>query len=156
MGAKNSKSNPTSSQINLTRNNRLSRRKKLLMYEYQRYIQIERHNNPNARALSFSQFENIWNDVESENLDEEIIIEKRKPKKKIRKLNIYHLISLETKDISQDIECPICLDEFKLSDKCYLLPCNHYFHKECLDDWFEKDKICPTCRLSLGSATRGS
>ena len=150
MGSKNSKSNPTPHSINYSRNNTLSRRKRRLIYEYQRYVEIERLNNPNARALSFYEFENIRNEVDLENFDQEIIIEKSKPKKKIKKLNIYHLISLEDKDIIEDIECPICLDEFKKGDKCYLLPCNHYFHQECLEDWFSKDKICPSCRLPLG------
>ena len=25
-------------------------------------------------------------------------------------------------------ECPICLDNLKIDDEVYLLPCRHYFH----------------------------
>ena len=26
------------------------------------------------------------------------------------------------------------------------LSCNHYFHKKCILEWFEKNSSCPICR----------
>ena len=54
----------------------------------------------------------------------------------------------------RNIECAVCLEIFNKKDKCIMLPCNHYFHKKCYNDWeisyYENWKIskipCPLCR----------
>ena len=52
-------------------------------------------------------------------------------------------------------QCSICLDEFKLGDKCIKLPCseeeNHVFHsgdEVCsgIKPWLERNNTCPMCR----------
>jgi len=43
-------------------------------------------------------------------------------------------------------ECQICLEE---SNTAINLPCKHKFHKECLLEWFEKKKTCPSCRYNF-------
>jgi len=56
-----------------------------------------------------------------------------------------------------NITCSICLDEFKLGDKCIQLPCkdhSHYFHNEkenCLGikKWLHKSNTCPVCRTEF-------
>lgn len=30
-----------------------------------------------------------------------------------------------------------------------MLPCSHYFHKNCLKPWFKYQKDCPTCRFDI-------
>ena len=32
---------------------------------------------------------------------------------------------------------------------CYVTPCKHVFHKECLSKWFDNKPECPVCRKSL-------
>jgi hypothetical protein len=45
-------------------------------------------------------------------------------------------------------ECSICLDaQGGISRK---LPCNHCFHKACIDPWLIKEDSCPNCRAKLG------
>ena len=46
-------------------------------------------------------------------------------------------------------ECSICLNEMKIDDKLLILPCKHYYHKECITKWFKKSKTCPECRINL-------
>ena len=41
--------------------------------------------------------------------------------------------------------CAICFESILDRDKKQL-SCNHYFHEQCLDRWFEKHFSCPTCR----------
>jgi hypothetical protein len=48
-------------------------------------------------------------------------------------------------DISEDEECPICMDDFK-SIKGIKLECDHVFHKECISKWLRGDNRCPVCR----------
>ena len=45
--------------------------------------------------------------------------------------------------------CPICLGEYTDGDEIRCLPCNHEFHKECVDNWLANHASCPACRHSL-------
>lgn len=46
-------------------------------------------------------------------------------------------------------ECPICLEEFHVSDEVRGLPCAHNFHVECIDEWLRLNVKCPRCRCSV-------
>lgn len=41
--------------------------------------------------------------------------------------------------------CSICLSKIKLNN-LIITPCLHYFHKNCLKEWFNNDYSCPNCR----------
>lgn len=48
---------------------------------------------------------------------------------------------------SGSVDCAVCLENFKMGDKCRLLPnCRHSFHVQCIDSWLLKTPICPICR----------
>lgn len=49
-------------------------------------------------------------------------------------------------------ECSICLSDFVEGEVCRCLPapCNHTFHKKCIDEWFEhQNSSCPLCKRSI-------
>ncbi|KAJ8559867.1 hypothetical protein K7X08_003925 [Anisodus acutangulus] len=46
-------------------------------------------------------------------------------------------------------ECPICLEEFRMGNEVRGLPCAHYFHVECIDEWLRLNVKCPRCRSSV-------
>ncbi|KAF7683219.1 RING-H2 finger protein ATL73 [Astathelohania contejeani] len=47
----------------------------------------------------------------------------------------------------QASKCPICLTDFVVDELVRCLPCNHYFHRDCVDTWFESNNMyCPLCR----------
>ncbi|XP_019055076.1 PREDICTED: E3 ubiquitin-protein ligase RNF13-like [Nelumbo nucifera] len=52
---------------------------------------------------------------------------------------------------SSPVDCAVCLENFKVGDKCRLLPCRHSFHANCVDSWLLKTPICPICRTSVDS-----
>ncbi|CAJ1971853.1 unnamed protein product [Sphenostylis stenocarpa] len=52
-------------------------------------------------------------------------------------------------DIDKLSNCPICMDEFKVCDQAYRLPCNHTYCSECILRWLNNSKTCPVCRLQL-------
>ncbi|KAK8644246.1 hypothetical protein V6N13_123557 [Hibiscus sabdariffa] len=55
------------------------------------------------------------------------------------------------------LDCAVCLEDFKIGEKCRLLPlCKHSFHAECVDSWLLRNPICPVCRTSAGSGEPGS
>ena len=55
-------------------------------------------------------------------------------------------IKLTYDEVKENKSCSICLDDYKVGDTVYLLPCYHIFHKECLYDAFKSKLKCPYCR----------
>lgn len=57
---------------------------------------------------------------------------------------------------SSPVDCAVCLENFKMGEKCRLLPqCSHSFHAECVDSWLLRNPICPICRTSADSGKDG-
>lgn len=51
------------------------------------------------------------------------------------------------------LDCVICYNEIDVNDrKGYMLaPCDHIFHRHCLEQWMEVKMECPICRCNLPS-----
>ncbi|KAL7093782.1 hypothetical protein ACP275_11G061000 [Erythranthe tilingii] len=48
------------------------------------------------------------------------------------------------------VECSVCLNRFEAEEEVSELSCKHFFHKGCLDKWFDKQRVsCPLCRSIL-------
>ncbi|KAH7648431.1 hypothetical protein FG379_000355 [Cryptosporidium bovis] len=47
--------------------------------------------------------------------------------------------------------CPICVQEIDENVVIRILPCDnrHIFHRECIDDWFKQNCVCPICRSDI-------
>ncbi|KAH9386285.1 uncharacterized protein NEMAJ01_1181 [Nematocida major] len=44
-------------------------------------------------------------------------------------------------------ECMICLEAFEPDSVCRMLPCKHFYHKQCIDTWLVKYvNRCPYCQ----------
>lgn len=52
-------------------------------------------------------------------------------------------------DKSTDI-CSICMQSIDITNGYSVLKCNHTFHINCLNNWFQKDtkQTCPNCRIN--------
>lgn len=64
---------------------------------------------------------------------------------------ITRLLLLDASDDDDDDEehlCCICLEELASEVVCYL-PCSHYFHDECIDEWIIDAMSCPLCRYPM-------
>ncbi|KAL0004347.1 hypothetical protein SO802_011908 [Lithocarpus litseifolius] len=45
------------------------------------------------------------------------------------------------------MECCVCLCRFEAEEEVSELSCKHFFHKSCLEKWFDnKHTTCPICR----------
>ncbi|KAL3620452.1 hypothetical protein CASFOL_035364 [Castilleja foliolosa] len=49
--------------------------------------------------------------------------------------------------------CSICMEDFEIKSDTALtvneLPCEHYFHKDCIVKWLQRSNTCPLCRYKL-------
>lgn len=50
---------------------------------------------------------------------------------------------------SEQEDCAVCLESFKIRDILIPLPCAHKFHSVCLKPWLENNSHCPCCRTTI-------
>jgi len=48
-------------------------------------------------------------------------------------------------------ECSICMDDVSLGDEVTTLPCNHWFHGDCVTAWLKEHDTCPHCRKPIST-----
>lgn len=57
------------------------------------------------------------------------------------------LLVFRQEDFKDGLECAVCLSELEEGETARLLPkCNHGFHLDCIDMWFQSHSTCPLCR----------
>tara|TARA_B100001094_G_scaffold286671_1_gene301690 strand:- start:3729 stop:4298 length:570 start_codon:yes stop_codon:yes gene_type:complete len=50
-------------------------------------------------------------------------------------------------------QCSICLEQFSDEQDIVQIPCEHKFHRTCIETWFETHTTCPICRRNYQSET---
>lgn len=53
-------------------------------------------------------------------------------------------------------ECCICMVDFEDQEPIRYLPCMHYYHLECIDDWLMRSFTCPSCMEPVDGALLSS
>jgi len=56
--------------------------------------------------------------------------------------------TLENMDL-EDNQCVICLVAYVPGDYVSRLPCEHRFHRACINPWLSNNNTCPTCRAAI-------
>ncbi|KAG5397046.1 hypothetical protein IGI04_018860 [Brassica rapa subsp. trilocularis] len=57
-------------------------------------------------------------------------------------------------DFKDGLECAVCLSHLVDGDKARVLPgCNHGFHVDCIDMWFQSHSTCPLCRNTVDQSS---
>lgn len=57
------------------------------------------------------------------------------------------ILTFNSTEFKDGLECAVCLSEVSNGEKARLLPkCNHGFHLDCIDMWFQSHSTCPLCR----------
>ena len=52
----------------------------------------------------------------------------------------------------QVYHCVVCLEPKKVKEDLWILPCGHFFHKNCILNWGRTHNTCPECRESFADA----
>ena len=50
-------------------------------------------------------------------------------------------------------KCSICLISIMKKD-IYITQCIHYFHVNCISEWYDRSKTCPECRMIISEQPR--
>ncbi|KDO22722.1 hypothetical protein SPRG_22291 [Saprolegnia parasitica CBS 223.65] len=59
-------------------------------------------------------------------------------------------MSLLRANHGDEIDCVICMVELDMDARDYMIaPCDHIFHRPCLQEWMHVKMECPTCRCAL-------
>ena len=81
-----------------------------------------------------------WCTSETEQQQAEI----RKWVKDILAEHVITIINYDSGDV--DEKCPICLEIFRDSMVLAKIRCNHLFHQDCINKWFDVNFTCPLCK----------
>mmetsp|Transcript_39267 Transcript_39267/g.94439 ORF Transcript_39267/g.94439 Transcript_39267/m.94439 type:complete len:242 (-) Transcript_39267:289-1014(-) len=57
--------------------------------------------------------------------------------------------AVEQGDLDNCQQCTFCCEDFALGHEETFLPCQHFFHGKCLEQWLQKRNSCPVCRHAL-------
>eukprot|EP00741_Cyanophora_paradoxa_P005951 tig00000950_g5769.t1 len=49
----------------------------------------------------------------------------------------------------EDASCVMCLEAYEPGVELRQLPCRHYFHRKCIDNWLTIKCTCPLCRQDI-------
>lgn len=52
-----------------------------------------------------------------------------------------------------EVFCSICRCELEEGEDTRVLPCDHYFHVPCIDEWLLRKNTCPNCRITIPGAS---
>ena len=78
--------------------------------------------------------------------------QKKKQKKTIPNLHeLFDEVKLTQSmlDKGEQKKCSICLEDFEVGTKIIYLPCFHYYHSECIENWTKNSDKCPLCNLPI-------
>eukprot|EP00533_Pseudo-nitzschia_delicatissima_P004659 CAMPEP_0116096004 /NCGR_PEP_ID=MMETSP0327-20121206/9962_1 /TAXON_ID=44447 /ORGANISM="Pseudo-nitzschia delicatissima, Strain B596" /LENGTH=248 /DNA_ID=CAMNT_0003587703 /DNA_START=35 /DNA_END=781 /DNA_ORIENTATION=+ len=74
-----------------------------------------------------------------------------------QKINCLPLVKFDPETVEKtdcdlndcDVKCLVCQEDYCKGDEMRKLPCNHYFHKDCVDQWLLSKDFCPYCRTTI-------
>lgn len=56
---------------------------------------------------------------------------------------------LRSQQVQQDVGlsmCALCYSEYAPEEEVRALPCLHFYHCECIDQWLIHDRMCSICQ----------
>lgn len=126
-----------------------------LTYENNKTVIIKSELVPNYNILSFDlisikNYNNLTNYKKIiDNYVEKLINFHKNNKLIFLELLIDNKLIFNNDDYVEEDICIICFDKLNNSKAKINLNCNHTFHTECLQKWFEEKNECPICREKI-------
>ena len=84
----------------------------------------------------------------TENADDDVSVDKREELTEVEKVTSMADETTYWSSADSDAEiCPICLDDFEDGADVKVLPCQHFFHVDCINPWLGgQSGRCPLCK----------
>ncbi|XP_042215719.1 protein goliath-like [Homarus americanus] len=70
-------------------------------------------------------------------------------KKALAKIPVKNLKSGDKEVATESECCAVCIEPYQVSDIVRTLPCQHEFHKNCVDPWLLEHRTCPMCKMDI-------
>jgi hypothetical protein len=51
-------------------------------------------------------------------------------------------------------QCAVCHDDYVEGEELRVLPCQHKYHRDCIDKWLERSRTCPVCKHDIVEETK--
>ncbi|KAK7328260.1 hypothetical protein VNO77_22363 [Canavalia gladiata] len=98
------------------------------------------------QPIATTPFENIFN-----NFNDGMIWNNRPgpPPATSSAIQALPMLKLTQAHLASDPNCPICKDDFQVDMEVRQLPCNHFYHSDCILPWLHMHNTCPVCRYEL-------
>lgn len=104
----------------------------------------------NQRWRSVEQVQPSTSGENLKSIDPEWHFKEEKDKEKFTCIPEHIICSLPTVVIRKSsslldpgLQCRLCLKIFHIGEVIRFLPCNHKFHRKCIDHWLHKENACP-------------
>jgi len=71
-------------------------------------------------------------------------------KRGVKDANIYPSYKYTGNTLPEDKKtCAICLADYEADEDIKTIPCMHFYHKECIDEWMSRSCVCPICKSKI-------
>lgn len=50
---------------------------------------------------------------------------------------------------AEETTCTICVEDLEEGDEIRTLPCGHVYHKQCVDEWLRRSRLCCLCKRPI-------
>ncbi|CAG2161936.1 unnamed protein product [Oppiella nova] len=58
-------------------------------------------------------------------------------------------VAITDEQVHKNLQCTVCMEDFKVAEKVRHLECSHCYHNECIVPWLQMHATCPVCRKEL-------
>ena len=116
-----------------------------------------RRNSVHPRNIDLMRF---FTNVLSEDLEEQIVRQVMRDSfaedQEKRLIDVARELNIEKEKFDPNKEshkefrsCRVCLEEYKEGEELGILPCKHFFHYNCIQEWGKRKPNCPYCDVEI-------
>ena len=87
---------------------------------------------------------------------EQVLQESFNDEQENRSFNKFRVLNIKKKNFdSKDDKmkefssCRICFNDYSENEEISELPCKHFFHNECIQEWGKRNPVCPFCEVEI-------